>query len=409
MFVMGFCIPLLGLINMCSHCGHPHPPARYWAKGSAIQFAMHLIVIVVIIALAAGATHAAVPKTQCADKIAGGSWRLVRHVPAGAAWHPAKDQLRGTAVYGDASGGETSTEPFSVKFDDSDFDQFLFATGDCEKWLVADRGEVLSWYNASEPRTILQSSTSGGASYSARWYRRESALEDPWISLTDHSEAIAQGNILYGENGFGSTHATAVLPRHMGANVFVRKAKYHSAVDFSNECANPRNTKIMCEAYTGSDGPLCVWTTDPSLPPLSDGTGLGTCSAACMPGYSAGDDGKCALKTGCVCKYTLDEAKAKGWTSLTGSDKCLAWTLYNNGLRNSNGLNAGQPCTGKDKSPCSFTENCEWFGDGTTTSGANCVTTTNGGIRTTNCGTSITKQVGSSPGEGENLRDTCVR
>ena len=53
MFVMGFCIPLLGLINMCMHCGSPHPPARYWAKGSAIQFAMHLIVIVVIIALAA--------------------------------------------------------------------------------------------------------------------------------------------------------------------------------------------------------------------------------------------------------------------------------------------------------------------------------------------------------------------
>lgn len=38
--------------------------------------------------------------------------------------------------------------------------------------------------------------------------------------LNDHGPAIGQGNILYGENSFGSTHASAVLPSHQGANVF---------------------------------------------------------------------------------------------------------------------------------------------------------------------------------------------
>ena len=70
-------------------------------------------------------------------------------------------------------------------------------------------------------RTIYKSSTNP-KSYKASWYRRNGVKEDPWISLTDHGSAIGQGNILYGGNKFGSSHAINVLPKHKGANVFIR-------------------------------------------------------------------------------------------------------------------------------------------------------------------------------------------
>jgi len=34
-------------------------------------------------------------------------------------------------------------------------------------------------------------------------YRRQGNVEDPWISLEDHTDAIAAGTILYGENSYG--------------------------------------------------------------------------------------------------------------------------------------------------------------------------------------------------------------
>merc|ERR1712178_285767 len=90
-------------------------------------------------------------------------------------------------------------------------------------WLVAPKSSVLGWY-ANGNRQITESSTHKSP-YQARWYRRQGAKEDPWISLNDHGPAIGQGNIVYGENRFGGTHASAVLPSHQGANVFCCQAK----------------------------------------------------------------------------------------------------------------------------------------------------------------------------------------
>lgn len=148
---------------------------------------------------------------------AGAGWKLVRHVPAGNSWHPARDQLTGTSVYGSPA---NSGNAWSVKFSSTPFNEFLFATGDCKKWLIAKKDQVLGWYSNGQ-RQILKSSTHSSP-YTAAWYRRQGALEDPWISLNDHHPAIGQGNILYGENNFGSTHASAILPRHGGANVYIR-------------------------------------------------------------------------------------------------------------------------------------------------------------------------------------------
>lgn len=96
-------------------------------------------------------------------------------------WHPATDQLRGTDVYGTAN---DHTNDWSVAFENESYDQFLFTTSDCNKWLIAEKDQVLGWY-ANEDREILRSSTSDEA-YTAKWYRREGSLEDPWISLNDH-------------------------------------------------------------------------------------------------------------------------------------------------------------------------------------------------------------------------------
>ena len=65
--------------------------------------------------------------------IIGSGWKLVRHVPFGKRWHPAKDQLKGTDVYGVPS-GPLSDQAWSVRFDNLTFNQFLFMTG--ESFLV---------------------------------------------------------------------------------------------------------------------------------------------------------------------------------------------------------------------------------------------------------------------------------
>ena len=55
----------------------------------------------------------------------------------------------------------------------------------------------------------------------AKWYHRSSVKEDPWISLSDHHDAIRDGSILYGEGSFkGSDHLKAVV-EHDGANVWI--------------------------------------------------------------------------------------------------------------------------------------------------------------------------------------------
>ena len=112
---------------------------------------------------------------------------------------------------------------WSVRFASKvpNFDQFIFATGDCQKWLATAKDEVIGEYYANSHRSILASSINPNP-YKARWYNREGAAEDPWISLTNHGPAIGQGNILYGENSWGGAHAAKVLPIHDGADVYIR-------------------------------------------------------------------------------------------------------------------------------------------------------------------------------------------
>ena len=67
--------------------------------------------------------------TDWSESIDGGGWTLVRRVKKGTAWHPATDNLAGTDEYG-TLGHETSDETFSIRFNETKFNQFLFSTGD---------------------------------------------------------------------------------------------------------------------------------------------------------------------------------------------------------------------------------------------------------------------------------------
>mmetsp|Transcript_68696 Transcript_68696/g.114167 ORF Transcript_68696/g.114167 Transcript_68696/m.114167 type:complete len:1503 (+) Transcript_68696:61-4569(+) len=148
-----------------------------------------------------------------------GTWRLVRRVKPGYSWHPALDQLSGVASYGSPCGPSDDCT-FSIPWASADYDRFLFMTGDGDKWLVADKQQVTGGLYANADRQIVSSSSFSGG-YTAKWYRRSGAFEDPWISLSDHGSAIGRGEILYGANSYPGPHASNVLPVHNGANVFI--------------------------------------------------------------------------------------------------------------------------------------------------------------------------------------------
>eukprot|EP00984_Skeletonema_dohrnii_P037607 scaffold39855_cov161-Skeletonema_dohrnii-CCMP3373.AAC.1 len=160
------------------------------------------------------------PQPTCAQ-LSGGGWVRVRHVPAGDTWHPANDTLAGTEVYGDSS---IECAPWSVEFASTvvGYNEFLFATGDCSKWLAATTDAVIgSNYDRSEERKILASSDNE-FTYSAKWLNRPDKDEDPWVSIINHIDARDDGKILYGEASYGGDHAANILPLNDGADVYIR-------------------------------------------------------------------------------------------------------------------------------------------------------------------------------------------
>ena len=161
------------------------------------------------------------PTATGANFFQGFNWRLVRRV-VGSTWHPATDQLAGTEVYGSACGA-TASCTFSESWNGASFTHYLFATGDKQHWLIAERCQAeCSFYSdlGQNARTILKSSLSPSP-YRASWFRRAANTEDPWISLTDHGPATTNDQILYGEGSFATASYTVLIRNHNGANVFI--------------------------------------------------------------------------------------------------------------------------------------------------------------------------------------------
>ena len=148
---------------------------------------------------------------SCANSIYGGEWVRVRHIPAeSTTWHPATDRLAGTVEYGTESDDSAA---WSVNFASKvpagcSYNEFLFATGDCTKWLVATTDAVIGEEYSNADRPIIASSD--GSDYVAKWYNREGNL-DPWVSIVDHGDAIAQAKMMYGE-GSNTHYITAFNP-----------------------------------------------------------------------------------------------------------------------------------------------------------------------------------------------------
>ncbi len=158
---------------------------------------------------------------SCANSIYGGEWVRVRHIPAeSTTWHPATDRLAGTAEYGTESDDSAA---WSVNFASKvpagcSYNEFLFATGDCTKWLVATTDAVIGEEYSNADRPIIASSD--GSDYVAKWFNRGGNL-DPWVSIVDHGDAIAQAKMVYGE-GISNTYYIDSFQSNGGADVYIR-------------------------------------------------------------------------------------------------------------------------------------------------------------------------------------------
>ncbi|CAE7719353.1 unnamed protein product [Symbiodinium sp. CCMP2592] len=153
--------------------------------------------------------------TTCPESV-GEGWRLVRRTASNT--FPYTDQLMGTIKYAKKHGDPLGPS-FSKSFENEGFDEFLFATGDCSKWMVMKKYEVLSWYS-NEDRRIERSHTSS-TPYMARMYRRKGQPQDPWITFGNWDQCKA---LYQGANRNPNCPSGDLGCRHKGLNVFIRTA-----------------------------------------------------------------------------------------------------------------------------------------------------------------------------------------
>ena len=69
-------------------------------------------------------------------EIDGGGWTRVRHSAKGKSWGPFTDQLTGAQLLGDPSDDSHS---WSVQFQNKEYSEMLFATGDLQLWMIMDK------------------------------------------------------------------------------------------------------------------------------------------------------------------------------------------------------------------------------------------------------------------------------
>jgi len=197
--------------------------------------------------------------------ITGSGWKHVRHVPQGSNWHPATDDLMGTDAYGSHL---VETAPWTVPFSHVPFVEFLFVTGDCQRWLVASRDAVIGEHYSNTYRDIVESADSHNAPYQAQWYNR-GVKEDPWVSLQKHG--VSANDMVYGEGGH-SGHNTNVDTRG-GANVYIRTEYPWEECSAAEKAASDCNEFAACEIYNGEYRCTCPTFMETR----NSGTGTGGC------------------------------------------------------------------------------------------------------------------------------------
>jgi len=151
-------------------------------------------------------------------------WVKVRHVPASyGAWHPATDNLNGSEAYGDKT---DDSQPWSIRFDSIDFDEFRFATVNQSHWVDYGKSHVVgSTYGCGTSRNILRSSTNAnGYSTTSTCNRSNSSGRDPLIAAKQES-GCSSGSpcFLYHENNNSGSGYWDHVSANGGADVYVRK------------------------------------------------------------------------------------------------------------------------------------------------------------------------------------------
>jgi hypothetical protein len=144
------------------------------------------------------------------------------------------DHLEGVETYGDSNGGDhPNASPWSVRFAEESFDQFLFATGDGTKWMVMPRSELdarptsaLALSMATNPKAakrprlvdVLRSSVNPSPHHVLQMHRPTHHAE-PWVTLRDHeaSKKNDGDGFLYGGSNFHLAPASAVAPEKPAA------------------------------------------------------------------------------------------------------------------------------------------------------------------------------------------------
>lgn len=163
-----------------------------------------------------------------------GGWMLVRRINNN--WNSFSDDLQGTEIVGTYTPNPLSPNTFGMKFDDFNYTEFLFTTGDKQKWLITNTTSVYDGWTSSmscgdAQGQVLKSSSSQNPS-TVGWCKRHSRNEDPWISIETHGHGGNSGSsnsfshsMLYGERNADAPTATTwayYLQNLNGVSIYVR-------------------------------------------------------------------------------------------------------------------------------------------------------------------------------------------
>ena len=103
----------------------------------------------------------------------GNGWKLVRRVGmTNGTWHPARDNLLGTAQYGEPCDyWEECT--FSIPFHQYRFKEFMFATGTFLQWIIIESAPIQQFHFPGPFDTKVIMSSAQKHPYMATFVNRE--------------------------------------------------------------------------------------------------------------------------------------------------------------------------------------------------------------------------------------------
>jgi hypothetical protein len=220
---------------------------------------------------------------QCA-KVDGGGWQLVRHAGSSEdSWPPWDDDLAGTNSYN----APTDTNKYkqltswTIPWQSHKVRHFLFAFGDCSKWVIAEPAQVYGEkYNATSSRWALKSQASA-TPFQVKWTYRTGASQDPIIKVSDSDtyNIYAEGNYsIYSDD-------IANMNEHKGANVYIRQ---WDSPSWAPEISVPPAPGAVWMTVTGS----CTDSSDAttSLESLDDDdiSSVADCLEACAKNAACG-------------------------------------------------------------------------------------------------------------------------